>query len=199
MVQNLEQHEDLRVRRTRKMIQDAMIALTVEKGFNAVTVGDIAERAMINRSTFYRHYVDKCDLMMQYMADVNALVYEDDASMKAEPQWDELPAGLYKLLRHIQQHADFYRVMFGKKGDPEFTADFRKMIEKRFRFLITHFGETESPNGMPLELRLQHISHANIGVILWWLENDQPCSIEQLTKWISQLSSEAGLRHKPSN
>ncbi|MBZ0292889.1 MAG: TetR/AcrR family transcriptional regulator, partial [Anaerolineae bacterium] len=51
--------EDLRVRRTRKLLQQALIELTVERGFSEITVGDIAERAMGNRSTFYRHYLDK--------------------------------------------------------------------------------------------------------------------------------------------
>jgi AcrR family transcriptional regulator len=58
-----DQTEDLRVRRTRKTLQEALIALTIEKGFAAVTVRDITERAMVNRSTFYRHYLDKYELL----------------------------------------------------------------------------------------------------------------------------------------
>src|SRR5579859_5502073 len=50
---------DLRVRRTQANLREALIDLIEEKGFDAVTVGDIAERAMVNRSTFYRHYPDK--------------------------------------------------------------------------------------------------------------------------------------------
>ncbi len=44
--------EDRRIRRTRKQIQDAFIALTIEEGFASVTVHSITERADINRSTF---------------------------------------------------------------------------------------------------------------------------------------------------
>ena len=51
MTQNVE---DLRVRRTRKLLQKALLEATVEKGFAHVTVSDIAERAMVNRATFYR-------------------------------------------------------------------------------------------------------------------------------------------------
>src|SRR5215469_13383088 len=54
---------DLRVRRTRMALQEALIDLIEEKGFDAVTVGDIAERAMVNRTTFYRHYPDKYALV----------------------------------------------------------------------------------------------------------------------------------------
>ena len=58
-----EEQTDLRIRRTHKFLQEAMIELVIEKGFDAITVGDIAERAMINRATFYRHYQDKYDLV----------------------------------------------------------------------------------------------------------------------------------------
>ena len=58
-MQKLDGVEDLRVRRTRKLLQQALIEGTVEKGFAALTVRDITGRAMVNRSTFYRHYLDK--------------------------------------------------------------------------------------------------------------------------------------------
>lgn len=65
--------EDLRVRRTRKLLQQAFIECTIEKGFAALTVRDITERAMVNRSTFYRHYLDKYDLLEQYLNEMYAL------------------------------------------------------------------------------------------------------------------------------
>src|SRR5258707_11224334 len=54
---------DLRVRRTHMVLREALIALIEEKGFDAVTVGDMAERAMVNRATFYRHCQDKYALV----------------------------------------------------------------------------------------------------------------------------------------
>lgn len=50
---------DPRVRRTRDLIQRAFIELLQERGFEAIRVQDIAERATINRATFYAHFVDK--------------------------------------------------------------------------------------------------------------------------------------------
>jgi AcrR family transcriptional regulator len=43
--------EDLRVRRTRKLLTQALIELTIEQGFAAITVQDLAERAVANRAT----------------------------------------------------------------------------------------------------------------------------------------------------
>jgi AcrR family transcriptional regulator len=178
------------------MLQGALIELAVEKqGFSDITIQDITERAMVNRSTFYRHYLDKCDLVTQYMNDVYALLPEADAASDSSGKMDEdSPDGLVALLKHIQSNAAFYRVMLGAKGDPGFTNDFRQQTEKRFRDLITRYGVSDEAKALPTDFRLSYISHASIGAIVWWLENDQPCSVEQLARWIGQLSiSSAGL------
>jgi AcrR family transcriptional regulator len=54
---------DPRVKRTRKLIQDAFLALMAEKSFHAISVQDIAERATVNRATFYAHFLDKYALL----------------------------------------------------------------------------------------------------------------------------------------
>lgn len=60
---------DLRVRRTQAMIQQAFISLVNQSGFQKVTVTQIAQAAMINRQTFYTHYVDKYQLADDMIAD----------------------------------------------------------------------------------------------------------------------------------
>jgi AcrR family transcriptional regulator len=57
---------DPRVKRTRKLLQDALVELLAEKSFDAITVQDIAERSTINRATFYAHFVDKYELFACY-------------------------------------------------------------------------------------------------------------------------------------
>lgn len=54
---------DPRARRTRKLLEHACLELLTERGFRAITVGDIAARAEVNRATFYAHFTDKNALM----------------------------------------------------------------------------------------------------------------------------------------
>ena len=56
---------DLRVVKTKRNIKQAMISLLNEKDFHDITVKDVLDRALINRSTFYRYYKDKYDLADQ--------------------------------------------------------------------------------------------------------------------------------------
>jgi len=58
-----EKKVDPRIKRTRQLLQQALIELMAEKSFQAITVQDIAERATVNRVTFYAHFQDKYALL----------------------------------------------------------------------------------------------------------------------------------------
>ena len=60
---------DRRVKRTRKLLQEAFMALMAEKSFQSISVQDIAERADVNRATFYTHFVDKYALLDYTVSD----------------------------------------------------------------------------------------------------------------------------------
>jgi AcrR family transcriptional regulator len=181
--------EDLRVRRTRAMLQKALIELTIEKGFSDVTVRDITERAMVNRSTFYHHYVDKYDLLSQYIEEAIALIYEQEGDLSAAKNHSQPSDGMIRILEHVRANADFYRVLLGKKGDPAFCAQsFRRFIEHQFRDMLPSENMHADPGRPPIDLSVNYILHAGIGAILWWLENEQPCSAEQVAVWINQFS-----------
>jgi AcrR family transcriptional regulator len=184
--------EDLRVRRTRKLLQDALIELTIEKGFSAVTVRDIAQRAMVNRATFYRHYLDKYDLLNKYMDDLYAMLdAPDEPALEGRTGVgipEEPPPGLVRMLEHVQARADFYRAMLGKKGDPEFAQRIRQYIEKRMRASLPAVAAQDQLNQPSFDLCLKYISSGGVGAIQWWLENDLPYSPRQMAALAVQLS-----------
>lgn len=55
--------EDPRITRTRQLLHNALLELLSEKNFQAITIQDIAERATVNRVTFYAHFQDKFALL----------------------------------------------------------------------------------------------------------------------------------------
>src|SRR5437879_5578939 len=60
---------DRRVKRSRKLLQEAFRQLLTEKGFDAISVQDVAERAEVNRGTFYAHFPDKYALLEQVVGE----------------------------------------------------------------------------------------------------------------------------------
>jgi len=55
--------DDPRVKRTRQLLHEAFISLMMERRFRDITVQEIADRATVNRATFYAHFEDKFDLL----------------------------------------------------------------------------------------------------------------------------------------
>lgn len=58
----MEIPKDRRVRKTKKLLENALAELLSEKPLKSITVREIAERADINRGTFYLHYKDVYDM-----------------------------------------------------------------------------------------------------------------------------------------
>lgn len=178
---------DPRVQRTREKLQQALFDLTIEKGFAGVTVRDIAKKARVNRSTFYRHYLDIYDLLDKHLNDLQhqaEIVAQSPDTMKD----GQVPAGLLLVLNHVAEYADFYRVMLGANGDPRFTHRFRQLTENRYRYLFSKQPKQPDKHIAPDDMKLSYISHASIGGIVWWLEHNQPCTSEQLAVWLGRLN-----------
>src|SRR5947209_16924515 len=102
--------QDRRVRRTQQLLAKALIALTLEKGYEAVTIRDITERADIGYATFFRHYRDKDDLLQDVMDVVLAELIE--LLCPTMPGDDPTTIGVL-LFRRIQQQSEMVRVLLG--------------------------------------------------------------------------------------
>lgn len=57
--------EDLRVTKTRQNIQMTFIRLLEQCRFQDITIKQLIQECQINRSTFYRNYEDKYDLIQK--------------------------------------------------------------------------------------------------------------------------------------
>src|SRR5574340_387175 len=93
--------QDRRVKRTQNLLAKALIALTLEKGYEAVTIRDITERADIGYATFFRHYHDKDALLH----DVLEVVLERLMSLLQPPGPQSDPAAIGTLLfSYVREH-----------------------------------------------------------------------------------------------
>src|SRR5688572_41733 len=111
---NTSQPLDLRVRRTYKFLWQALLTLMAEQDFESITVTDICERAMVHRTTFYKHYEDKYGLLFHGMQEqLNLLFEEVDARLDLsiiEPDEAQILPHLVVLFEHVRQHEPFYRL-----------------------------------------------------------------------------------------
>lgn len=181
---------DPRVRRTRQCFQQALLHLLREKPFNAITVQDLAERARLNRGTFYLHYRDKEQLLTQTMKDVldelNALLRRGNVSQ--ERYREGAPEVFTRWFQHVAEHSELYVLMLGPDGMASFAAQVRRYLERLMTPLIQE-GLIGDSSGIPPVLRSRFLASAFLGVIAWWLEQERRQSPEQMAAWLWSLTS----------
>ena len=185
--------EDLRVKRTHKLLQEALIELTVQKGFSAVAVSDITKYAGVNRATFYRHYEDKFDLLNQYVHRVYKLLEappDDRPPQSSDVNTRPTQLGLITIFEHIHANAKFYRVMLGKNGDPLFAEKIRQYVQER---IWRSLPPEQQKDDDYFDLYLSYSSSASVGAVLWWLEHDMPYTPEQMATISYQISANLSL------
>ena len=173
--------EDLRVRRTQKMLQNAFVELVIEKGFEAITVQMLADRAMINRATFYRHYEDKFDLAEKVYC---ALNMEYRASLANVRESDPLQ-GWVMLFSHINRYAELYLALLS--GMPHFQEYVRESIEQELHAALLQMGLIAEGAALPVPLALRYMASAQMGIIQWWLEGGQTIPAQQMAEHLMEL------------
>src|SRR6266849_6669114 len=109
---------DRRVARTRAMLQRALNALTLKKGYEAITIEDICEAANVGRSTFYAHYTGKDDLRRSGLENLRSLLVDRqrDALAAAGDIRDRSLGFSLTMFEHARDHLELYRALVGGRG-----------------------------------------------------------------------------------
>lgn len=188
---------DLRIIRTLKLIKEAFLALVEEKGFDAITIQDIANEAIINRATFYLHYYDKQDLLDK----LNEEVFEQLSQLIKPTSYVEnneviiakLELMIQSIFENIDKNIQFYKVMLGGNGIYGVSNKIQAIIKENFKreFLLLHLSQDNLT--MPLDLLVEFMASALMGMIRWWVINNQMYSAQHMSKNLVQIITKGPL------
>jgi AcrR family transcriptional regulator len=184
--------EDRRVARTRRALREALVALILEKGYEAITIQDLIDRADIGRSTFYAHYLDKQDLLMAGLAELREyLKLRQQAAYKAHG------AGQFgfslAMFEHAASHAPLYRAMVGKQSGAIIHREFQHIFADLVRAELAPMLPQQSHAALPPELVVQYVVSAYMGLLTWWLDNGLPYAAGEIDRIFQGLTL-SGLR-----
>jgi AcrR family transcriptional regulator len=192
---SLNRHQRRKIR-TRKQLEQATKELIVEKGFEALTIQDIVDRADLGRGTFYLHFQDKEEAVWS-MIERNLREEDNFAQPKADEPVPENPllSVLAAIFRHADQHRDLYKVMLGSKGSAALTNKVQDWLAADFTKEIEHFSLAPNHKSVPLNISSQIITGALTRLILWWLNTENEYSSEQMAALFYQsLASGMGFK-----
>ena len=204
------QKVDRRVTRTRRGLQEALFALILEQGYDSITIEEITDRADLGRTTFYLHYRDKEDLLMQAVQDVvDDLVSQlsqypvDSLKLRSETELADLLTPVIALaFDHVAQNADLYRVLLRGDGTHLALQQLRQILQEAIASLIQHFTQRENlvlKPKVPMEVFLNSLAGAWMGLLAWWLEEDMPYTSEQMAVMYQQKYLNTYVKTKLNN
>jgi AcrR family transcriptional regulator len=179
---------DPRVKRTRQLLQAALSELLAEKRFDDITVQDIAERATLNRATFYAHFADKYELM-------DYSIREAFKQALAGGLPAEASLSTANLRRLIVVTCDFLAHFYDHCAPSPIRTQFQTVIGAQVKaqlydVLLTWLAEAQSrarSEGVAPEQAATVTSWAIYGAAQRWVEGERTLSAEELTRQVLPL------------
>jgi len=194
----MEKKQDLRVVKTREAIQNAFVQLIEEKGFEAMTIKDITEKARINRGTFYAHYQDKYHCLSSYESELLEGIV--DIAKKHDPfrktagfESDSLPIAI-DIFQYLDRNREMLKALLSPKGDPYFQSKLKQTTwELLYEKTAASLVDSEQMQ-VPPEFLASYISGAHLSVIQTWLDHGCKETPEEMAKILSVLTVKGPLR-----
>ena len=212
---------DRRVQKTRKLLQEALIELVAEKGYELVTIREILDRANVGRSTFYAHFQDKEQLLYSILARLDDLFEQHKnqlftvAKNMGSADHIDLSHNLsptFSIFQFVGQNHRFFKAILGKQGYGIFArpvydyvfahvhgiftepihAQVLAQLHEPFKMLRSR--EHEKYGSLEAEIAAHYFVSALMGVLVWWVEKDMPCPTEEIDRLFRELAM-PGFRH----
>jgi AcrR family transcriptional regulator len=164
---------DRRVRRTRASLHRAVVDLVADRGYQAVTVEHIVERADVTRATFYTHFRDKEHLLASVADD---LVDGCLAAYEAAPQRPGDPGAHRLTLLFHQARADSaaWRVILRGEGDGAALRRLRsRLTEIVGTGTVANVSHLRARPVVPPTLVVEMAVGEILGVLAWWVERGE--------------------------
>jgi AcrR family transcriptional regulator len=179
---------DRRVQRTQDLLGNALISLTLEKGYDRITIQEITERANVAYSTFFRHYRDKGELLAARLGEaIEDLISRIDAA-NTEP--NARSDGLV-IFQRVHEHSTLYRVLLRSME----TIQLRQRVTDMIAGINMRTCQALHQPGalVPPPIAANHIAASLLALIEWWLVHDMPYSVEQMAQIYERLILSATL------
>lgn len=182
---------------TKTDIRKTFIELLNTKGFDNLTVSDIARGSKINRGTFYLHYVDKYDLMekleMEIIYDLKQIMLLDNdiTSIDQNKPIDLIPYNrIVNALHYIKDDFSFIAALSGKGGDHNFPGLIKDVLKETIQAKINTFDHFQfSRKDIPEEYAIEILLSGIVAIILVWIHKGGIEAPEEIGRMIELTKS----------
>jgi AcrR family transcriptional regulator len=173
---------DRRARRTRRELHRALVELSMEKGYDAVTVDDLAGRADIARRTFYAHYVDRDDLLRAIVDELLADLLQSIGAVQPTDMRSLRGTVVKQMFAHGEDNRDVYRVILAGAGG---GLGLRLLANTLSDYATNVFNAQCQALGQTPRLPIDFVARSFVGqhltLMRWWLDSQTEYTLNEMT------------------
>lgn len=168
--------DDLRVKRTRKLITQAFFALLRKKKFEKISIQEIADYAMINRATFYAHYADKQNLydslIDDFLIDFVSVLDETNPIEGNNVHVKDIETMLTRFYDFVRENPEITQIIIDKSQDEALITRFLNILNERYVELFAKLEVREQGVKVPNDFVVSYITAILVGTLKWWTTNE---------------------------
>ena len=191
----INENLDLRIRRTHKLLFDSLTSLLTEKSFDDIRISDICDKAMVHRTTFYKHFEDKYQLLDFLLRQLIKNFEEKSLQYTPIDNTKQYYTNLFRLLlEHMCENRKMYSIGLLNNGSA------MKLLQKIVLQCIKSKLENDENNGIkfivPIDIIAEFYSPALVYSAGEWLEEGMPISIDQMVQYCDTIADTLHITHK---
>ena len=183
--------EDRRVRRTRKILTQALTELLQQKQVNEITVKELTDLADMNRGTFYLYYKDIFDMLEKIQDEMFEKLNAIFALREDEKVTEQTKPILLDLFRFIEENQEMCRVLLSPNGDMSFLHRLNEVL--REKCLHMYLGAEPAANAEDFDYRYSFVVYGCAGIIRAWVGRNCPETPEQMAELANHLIISGGI------
>jgi len=189
-VLEMTKKNDLRVIKTKKILFDTLLKLMKQKNFEKIKISDICEEALINRSTFYAHYEDKYELLVELFENQKQLLLNELGENENELSSKKYIMKLLSvLIDYIDDNRNIYSAILSHNQNG-FLIDFLiDVIEKDASTRLKNNYDIKESD-LPLDIIVKFYAGGIINIGISWLTRSENYTKDELLDYIDKLIPE---------
>jgi AcrR family transcriptional regulator len=171
---------DPRVRRTRRILQDALVSLILEKDYASISIKEITDRAEVAYITFFRHYNGIDELLLEVLDEGLAELLRHIATVAGQGEGPANEVEGKLIFEYIKQKSDLFRILLKSQS---VTRIRKSVIQNIATILQSSCSFLQRPNSYVSDnIASNHMATSLLALIEWWLENKMSPSPTQMGK-----------------
>lgn len=180
---------DLRIIKTKKNLYEGLLCLMKERTFEEIKVSDICTTAMINRSTFYAHYEDKYELLLDFINTlkkefVEELSKKDNANLTPREYYLKL---IELFLEHIENKKDIYNAIMINNRNSIMMDILLSVVNDD---ILKNIKENDINPNVPSDIIAKFYLGGVINLGVEWLSNNNKYTKKQIIDYLKILIPE---------